>query len=271
MENEQHALILITNDDGIASHGLLAAVRCVLDLGEVWVVAPRLQQTGLGRSFPNGEPDAEERTLNVAGTQVPAISLDTSPAKAVRYGLLRYLPRLPDLAISGINYGENPGGCVTISGTIGAAIETASFGIPTLAASLETDPQYHYSTNAYVDFSAAAAFVRRLAKHLLLQGMPPGVDILKLDVPRTATPDTPCRITRVSRQPYYVSPVSVDEQGRKHIQGYVIKFDLQTLEPDSDIYALAVDRVVSLSPLTIDMTAHVDLQYLQRVLFGDGS
>jgi 5'-nucleotidase len=268
-------LILITNDDGIASPGLLAAVRCVLDLGEVWVVAPRVQQSGSGRSFPVlrvevGTPypllGVEESTLTVDGTSIPALALNTSPAPTVRHGLLRFVPRRPDLVIAGINYGENIGNTITVSGTVGAAIEAASFGIPTLAASLETDSKYHFGQSTEIDFGTAATFVRRFAHWLLASGMPPGVDILKLDVPAVATPDTPWRITRVSRQAYWVSPVEVDEQGKKHLRGYVRQVDRETLEPDSDVYAIAIDGVVSVSPLTIDLTANVNLCQLQDTL-----
>ena len=83
-----------------------------------------------------------------------------------------------------------------------------------------------------------------------------GVDFLKLEVPCEATPDTAWRITRVSRQPYWVSTVTVDEQGNRRISGYVKEIDAGTLESDSDIHAVAIDRVVSVSPLTIDLTAN---------------
>ena len=266
VNSKKRPLILVTNDDGIASPGLLVAARCVLDLGDVWVVAPHAQQSGRGRSFPNHQIDVTEGSLEIDGVHVPSFSAKASPAQAVRHGILRFLPRLPDLAISGINYGENLGGCITISGTIGAAIESATFGIPSLAASVETAPEYHYSHSADVAFGPAAAFVRWLASHLLLHGMPEGVDVLKLDVPCDAKPNTPWRTTRVSRQQYFVSPVTVDEQGLRHVSGYAKDIDLDTLEPDSDIHALAVDRVVSISPLTIDLTAIVGLQDLRNVL-----
>ena len=84
--------------------------------------------------------------------------------------------------------------------------------------------------------------------------------------PRAAKPDTPWRLTRVSRQAYWVSPLTVDEQGRKHLRGYVRQIDFDTLEPDSDIYAVAVDKVISVSPLTIDLTANVSLLRLQHTL-----
>lgn len=266
MNAKSRPLILVTNDDGIASPGLLAAVRCVLDLGEVWVVAPRVQQSGSGRSFPVHKVEAQESVLTVDGINVPALALDTSPAQAVRHGVLRFVPRQPDLAIAGINYGENVGGSVTISGTIGAAIETASFGIPTLAASLETEKQYHFGQSTEVDFGTAAVFVRRFAQWMLAHGLPSGVDIFKLDVPGAAKPDTPWRITRVSHQPYWVSSVVVDEHGKKHLRGYVRHVDLDKLEPDSDVHAIAVDKVVSLSPLTIDLTAKVNLSELEHTL-----
>jgi 5'-nucleotidase len=266
LSDESQPLILITNDDGIASPGLMAAVRAVLDLGEIWVAAPRMQQSGLGRSFPGGTIKVRESILDVDGARVRCIALDASPAQAVRHGILRFLPRVPDLAISGINYGENLGGSVTISGTVGAAIEAAGFGVPTLAASLETDKKHHFSLSNDVDFSAAALFVRRFAEWLLRHGMPEGVDVLKLEVPSDATPNTVWRVTRVSRQPYWVSPVSIDEHGDRHISGYIKEIDFDTLESDSDVQAVAVDRVVSVSPLTIDLTATVGLEGLQTRL-----
>ncbi len=240
-------------------------------MGEVWVVAPRVQQSGLGRGFPNSKVAVQEGILDIEGKRVRTFALDTSPAYTVRHGILRFLPHRPDLAISGINYGENLGGCITISGTIGAAIEAASFGVPTLAASLETERKYHFSHSTEIDFGTAAIFVRRFAQWLLTQRLPEGVDILKLDVPCTARPDTPWRITRVSRQQYWVSPVTADKQGKKHLSGYMKQIDLDTLEPDSDIYAVAVDKVISVSPLTIDLTAKVNLQDLQRVLSASNS
>ena len=63
-----------------------------------------------------------------------------------------------------------------------------------------------------------------------------------------------------------MSPVTIDEQGLRRISGYAKDIDFDTLEPDSDIHALAVDRVVSISPLTIDLTTTVGLQDLRNVL-----
>jgi 5'-nucleotidase len=270
LPDQTRPLILVTNDDGSGSPGIIAGVRCVLDLGEVWVVAPRTQQSGLSRSFPASSTfELHQEVLEINGSRVNALALDASPAQAVRHAILSLLPRMPALAISGINYGENIGGVVTISGTVGAAIEAASFGIPSLAASLETACEHHFTHSDEVDFSASASVVCRLAKHLLRHGMPDGVDILKVDVPCDATPETPWRITRVARQRYFVNPVTVDQQGQKPLARYIRQIDFDTLEPDSDVHAVAVERVVSITPLTIDLTASTDLHRLQQELLAE--
>lgn len=259
-------LILITNDDGIASHGLREAIHAVYDLADILVVAPLTQQTAAGRSFPPRDIRIEEYELSLEnGAVVPALALTGTPAQAVRQAILVNAERPPDLCISGINYGENVGTGVSISGTIGATIEAASFGIPSLAASLETDVQHHLTNSTVVDFSAASYFVRCLTQAMLKNGLPAGVDIFKLDVPCDATSATPWRITRVSRQRSVHSAVT-EENGIKRLHGYYREFDLDTLEPDSDAYALIVDEVVSISPLTIDMTADVNVSLLEESL-----
>ena len=127
--SQERPLILITNDDGIRSPGLRAAVEAVADLGEVFVVAPQDQQSGTGRAIvgQRGQTPVEESLL-VWGTPMKAYSVAGSPAMAVLYALLVLVPRRPSLAIAGINYGENLGTDVTVSGTVGAALEAADLG-----------------------------------------------------------------------------------------------------------------------------------------------
>lgn len=106
-------LILITNDDGIESPGLLAAIEAVYDLGEVLVVAPRYQQTGAGRSFPSSDGIIHQEHIEVKGLTLPAFSINGSPAQAVQHGIVELAPRHPDLLVAGINYGENVGSSVS--------------------------------------------------------------------------------------------------------------------------------------------------------------
>ena len=261
-------LILITNDDGIHSPGLLAAAEAVHDLGEILVVAPKYQQTGAGRStFVFENVLVQEECITVGGQEVPAFSVEGTPAQAVLYASLEVVSRKPSLAISGINYGENLGTGVTGSGTVGATLEAAVFGIPSLAISLETAKQYHYNVSYDIDFTAAAFFTRTFAQRLLSIKLPSDVDILKIEVPEDATKETPWRLTKVSRQRYF-QPIKSglpSSSGPRTID-YETRVDFDALEPDSDIFALAKDRVVSVSPLTLDLSSRVDLRHLARLL-----
>ncbi len=260
-------LILITNDDGIESPGLLAAIGAVYDLGEILVAAPRYQQTGAGRSFLSGDVAIYQEHVEVKGLIVPAFSIDGSPAQAVQHGLVGLAPRPPDLLIAGINYGENVGSGVTISGTVGAVLEGAAFGIPGLAVSLETPVEHHHSYPEDCDFTVAAFFTRLFAQRLLSVALPPDVDALKIEVPRDATEETPWRLTRVSRQPYFY-PVPGKRTGPtdKVTLSYEIRIDFDLLEEDSDIFALAQERVVAVSPLSLDLTSRVDFNCLTQLL-----
>jgi 5'-nucleotidase len=261
-------LILITNDDGIHSPGLLSAVEAVHDLGDILVVAPKHQQTGAGRStFSVSNVPVQEEHIAVGGQRVSAFSVEGTPAQAVLYALVEVTPGKPSLAISGINYGENLGTSVTGSGTVGAALEAAVFGIPSLAVSLETAKEYHYSLSHDMDFAAAAFFTRIFAQRLLSARLLPDVDVLKIDVPEDATEQTPWRLTRVSRQRYF-HPI---ESGRARSSGastidYEVRVDFDALEPDSDIFALVKDRAVSVSPLSLDLSSRVDLGHLAQLL-----
>ena len=264
-------LILLTNDDGIHSPGLIAAAEAVCDLGDLLIVAPATQQTGMGRGTPpiiNGAVTAEH--LHIRCQDVAAYSLTGSPAQTVIYAVLVLAPRRPDLVISGINYGENPGTCVTSSGTVGAALQGAEFGVPALAVSLETDKQYHYEHGADVDWRVAAQFTRKMAQAVLAAQLPFDVDVLKIDVPAEATDETPWRITRQSRQSYYrlfrPEGAQADEvSGWVHLD-YDVIIDWDALEPDSDIAAFVRDRVISVTPLSHDLTSRVDPQALQQLL-----
>jgi len=257
-------LILITNDDGIRSRGLLAAANACDALGDLLIVAPALQQSAIGRAKPptsSGRIFEEQLTIN--GRTVTGYAIESTPAQVVEYAVVELAPRHPTLVVSGINFGENIGEGITTSGTVGAALEAASLGFPALAVSLQTDPKHYFTHDAELDFAIAADFVRRLVEAMLRNGLPPQTDLLKLDVPSHATLDTPIRWTRLSRQRYFY-PVAKPRQTLNEARpmGYVQRADPATLEIDSDVRAVALDDVVSVTPLILDMTAPIDLQTL---------
>jgi 5'-nucleotidase len=261
-------LILVTNDDGIGSPGLRAAVAAVGFLGELIVAAPYRQQSGAGRSMPAfSSGRIFETTLEIDDAEIPAYAVLGTPAQVVQHAVLELAPRLPDLVVSGINYGENLGSGITVSGTVGAALEAAAFGVKGLAASLGVDKQHHLSHSTEVNFGVAAHFTAYLARLLLRRELPFDVDVIKLDVPASATIETEWRLTRVSRQRYFVliptrdgalsSPGRMDYEPNPH---------LDQSEPDSDIYAFAVDRVVSVSPVSLDLTSRAELAQVTQAL-----
>ena len=256
-------LIVLTNDDGVNSPGLIAAARALAPLGRVLVAAPRDQQTSAGRSMPasaDGAIDALRKLINGDHWEVYAVG--GSPAQAVQRALLVLSDRRPDLLVAGINYGENVGSGVTISGTVGAALEAASFGVPALAVSLEMDVHYHLSHSHKVDFTAAMHFTRFFAERLLTLSRPHDVDVLKVDVPGNADSQTEWRVTRQSRQNYW-TPINPDKRDRLQ---YHQEIDFDTLEPDSDIYAIASAGVVSVTPVSLDLTSRVSLEDFEQQL-----
>ena len=266
----QRRLILVTNDDGIDSPGLHAAAAAVADLGDLLIVAPSLQRTSAGRGFPPVHDKAIYTTeIPLGGGVHRAYKADVSPAQAVMLARLELAERPIDLCVSGINYGENLGTGVTISGTVGAALEAACYGIPALAVSLETPPEFHLSYSVEIDFIVGAHFTRQFARQTLSKGLPAGVDLLKIDIPAGATPQTPWRAARISRQCYYQALPSertrLDEPKDLRYRIYV---NHEMLEPESDIYALIVEKVVAVVPMTIDLTAPIPLGELARFFNG---
>ncbi|MGQ9889831.1 MAG: 5'/3'-nucleotidase SurE [Aggregatilineales bacterium] len=267
----ERPIILFTNDDGIESPGLWAAAAAFTDLGDVLVTAPRQQQSGTGRSMPitsEGRIHTQRMTLN--GAEHTAYAVDGTPAQAVQHGVLELAPRLPALVVSGINYGENVGNGVTISGTVGAALEAASLGIPALAVSQQTATDLHLSYSDAVDFSAAAHFARLFGQWLMSSPRPDDVDVLKVDVPIGATPQTPWRVTRLSRRRVYwptrPERISLSDIGRI---GYHFDADPSQAEPDSDVYAVLHEGLVSVTPISLDMTSRTDLYRLRQLIRGE--
>ena len=254
--------ILLTNDDGIRSPGLWAAAGALSALGYVTVAAPREQSSGMGRSLPNSSDGLiQKEKVQVNGQEWTVYAVGGSPAQAVLHGVLEVMPQKPDLVVSGINYGENLGLGITVSGTVGAAMEAAGLRIPALAMSLQADARYHLSYSDEVNFAAAAHFTALFARLLLEKGPFEEVDLLKVDVPSDATPGTPWEVTRLARQGYYqpVKPQrsSWDVPGTL---GYREAADLGDSVTDTDVFVLRRKRRVSVTPITLDMTARVDLQ-----------
>jgi 5'-nucleotidase len=129
--------ILVTNDDGYSSAGIDAVVEALVGAGhEVQVVAPLEQQSGTGGTFTDGAVESQEEQT---ASGHDALAVDGFPSDSVRVAIDE-LEMTPDLVVSGINEGQNVGGIVDVSGTIGAARAAVARGIPALALSASLGP-----------------------------------------------------------------------------------------------------------------------------------
>ena len=260
-------LILVTNDDGINSRALWAVVEAVSPLGEVLVVAPGRQWSGGGRSKPQGVTGQITAVQGpIRDVTVTAYAVDGSPAQAVAHAVLEIAPRPISLAVSGANLGPNLGLEVTVSGTVGAALEAAAHGIPSLAVSMDMDASAYLSEGDLLgNYDAAKVYTHRFAQRLLSAGRTHDVDVLNINVPRDATADTPWRLTSLSRCRYY-EPLPPDRSTGRLRPRYQVVSNVARLEWDSDIRAMLVDRVVSVTPLSLDLTSRVDRSQMTGLL-----
>ncbi len=258
--------ILITNDDGVYSTGLKAAYDSVRSLGEIIVVAPSTQKSGVGRGISIFEP-LRVSLANVNGFRAYAVA--GTPTDSVIIGLFSIMKEHPDLVLSGFNVGENIStDTVTTSGTIGAALEAASYGIPAIAASIqvldEGDKFDDHRTYSY-DFEVGIKIVNRIAKNVITNGLPDGVDLLNINIPRHATMDTEIEITRLAKK-IFVTGVEErrDPRGRAYywINGELIR----DAEEGTDVKAVMKNGHISVTPLSLDSTARVDFRKIDALL-----
>ena len=130
--------ILITNDDGIRSEGLRFLVEWARSKGDVFVVAPKEQQSAKAQSILLRDPFEIKESDAFSYLGIGAVSVDSTPADCIRYAVDKIGEKF-DLVFSGINKGLNLGYDIAYSGTCGAAFEANYAGIPSLAFSAEPD------------------------------------------------------------------------------------------------------------------------------------
>jgi 5'-nucleotidase len=260
--------ILLTNDDGIRSPGLWAAASELSKIGYVTVAAPREQSSGMGRSLPStSDGIIRKEQVQVNGQEWDVYAVGGSPAQAVLHGVLEIIPHKPDLVVSGINYGENVGMGITISGTVGAAMEAAAMGFPALAISLETETQYHLTHSEDIDFSTAGYFTAYFARLLLERKFPREVDLIKVEVPTHATPTTEWQMARLSPSRYYdPMPAKRDSWEQPGPISYQQSERIEREAEDTDVYILREKKMVAVTPLNLDMTARVKFSDFDKLL-----
>jgi 5'-nucleotidase len=238
---DKEPLILVTNDDGIESEGLEALRYVAEGFGEVWVVAPSFEQSGVGHGITLHKP------LKVEKRGERTFCLNGSPTDCVWLAIRNLLPRMPSLVLSGINKGSNLGEDVTYSGTVAAAMEGALRGIPSIAFSLVGRDVF--------DFSVVKPWVRKILEGL---GTLKDLDELLLSVNLPPFGDGLVRgiqITRVARGMCRVDGHVIetkDPDGQK-VYSFAKKDSTCNYEPGTDAFAV-LNGFVSMTPLSLDWT-----------------
>jgi len=242
-------LILVTNDDGIRSQGILVLARALKRVGEVYVVAPDRERTAAGHSLTLHKPLRIEamgpRMFGVSGT----------PTDCVNLAVNEILPRQPDLVVSGINRGGNLGDDVTYSGTVSAAMEGTLLGIHSIAMSQLGEDRFHFET--------AARFAVRLARQVHRRGLPPDT-LLNVNVPDLPPRGTKgARVTCLGRRVFDSNNVikKKDPRGKTYywIGGNRIAWEDRK---DTDQEAIE-DGWISVTPVHLDLTNYTALAALR--------
>ena len=236
--------ILLTNDDGIYAPGLRALERELNQLGEVYVVAPATEQSGVGHSITYLSPLTVKEVFE--NDEHRGWAVDGSPADCVKLGLFECCPGRPDLVVSGMNGGLNAGINVLYSGTVAAAIEGAFFGITSVAVSLEFDE--------HSDLARAAWLARRVIEKIVAQ-QGPAPQLYNLNIPTAAIIDPACRVRVVP-----MGLVRYGDQYEKRIDPRGRSYFWAVNDPppppgehETDLTALR-QGFVTLTPLHFDLT-----------------
>jgi 5'-nucleotidase len=236
--------IFLTNDDGIYAPGLAAMERALRHLGDVCVVAPAVEQSGVGHSITFLSPLMAKEVFD--GERRRGWAVEGSPADCVKLGLAEFCPRRPDLLVSGLNGGLNLGINVLYSGTVAGATEGAICGIPSVAVSLEYDE--------HARFDAAASIAVRLIQQIIQRGDVGEHPLYNINIPTVALEGpAEVRVVRMAAVPWAAEfDRRVDPKGRR----YYWATGTPTITPGTEMTDLdAWQRgFVTVTPLRIDRT-----------------
>ena len=232
-------MILLSNDDGIQSEGLIALEDALREVGEIYTVAPDRAQSSMSHALTLHRP------LRVYELGARRLAVDGTPVDCVKLALTGLLPERPDLVISGINKGPNLGDDIIYSGTVSAAIEGALLGIPAIAVSLVTFKDF--------DFRAAAEFTATFVRRIAERDIPPKT-LLNINVPPVPKEDLKgWQVTRMGKRHYSENIVErVDPRGGKYY--WIGGDDLGFANEDGTDCKTVQEGYVSVTPLQVDLT-----------------
>jgi 5'-nucleotidase len=232
--------ILLTNDDGIHSTGLVTLEKALSELGDVYVVAPEAEMSGASHSLTLARP------LRIRQVDDRHWTVDGTPTDCVTLALHQILSedQRPHVCASGINHGGNLGDDATYSGTVAGALEATILGVPGIAVSLVAREN--------LDFTDAARFGVLAVKKVLAEGLPEGT-LLNINVPLAEIKGV--RVTRQGiKNAHPVITEHIDPRGKPYF--WIGEQYFRSNAEDGTDYRAIEEGYVSITPLKSDMTDH---------------
>ena len=232
--------ILLTNDDGIHSDGLIKLEEAMRQVGDVYVVAPASEMSGASHSLTLARP------LRIRQVDDRHWTVDGTPTDCITLALNKILPadEMPDICVSGINHGGNLGDDATYSGTVAGALEATILGVPGVALSLVARENF--------DFTEAAQFAVTAARKVLTEGLPEGT-LLNINIPAGEIKGV--RVTRQGiKNARPVISEHIDPRGKPYF--WIGEEYFSTNSADGTDYQAIEQGYISVTPLKSDMTDH---------------
>ncbi len=251
-------VILVTNDDGVNSPGLIFLYNAMKELGDAYIVAPDRERSAVSHSLTMHRP------LKVEKLREHVYSINGTPTDCIAIGINKILSERPALVVSGTNRGANLGDDITYSGTVSAAIESTIMGIPSFAISLVIKKL----PVVPLHFDTASRIAIEIGRYILEKSLPYDT-LLNVNVPDV--PSNSIKGIKFTRQGKRIYDDSIQEtfdpNGVKH---YWIGGGKPYWEhgEDTDIQAIQ-GGYVSITPIHLDLTNYEALKYLnERWSFG---
>ena len=238
-------LILLTNDDGLYAEGISVLSDELTNLGQIYIIAPDQEKSASSLALTLHNP------LRVKPVKKNRYAVSGTPADCVYLAVQKFLPRLPDLLISGINHGPNLGQQDTFySGTVAGARQGAFLDIPSMAASLIPDKEGCFF------FAAAAKIVHALAREILENPLPQGI-FLNINIP--APPLRGIKIAHLGQKRY--NPRVIEkEDPRGRLYYWIGTGNPKAIgDKDSDVMVIK-DGYITVTPLQNDSTDLTSVQ-----------
>ena len=245
--------ILLINDDGIHSSGLMILKKSLSRLGEIIVVTPKEEMSGVGKAITSARHVKVEEVELSDGSK--AYAIDGTPADAYLLAVAKILKCSPDLLVAGINLGPNLGiDDFLNSGTLGAALEAAIHGVPAIAVSYckreISDQKADKSSITEQELGLAADVARKIVAYVLEKGMPPNVDLLSVNVPEDAD-CTKLKVTSLSYVGY--GDLFTEEEKGYRITSWRLA-DYVDDDPETDVHSIKNEGCISITPIKIKLT-----------------